>query len=364
MIRLLGTLQLTLLSGVWGYSLPSEPLNFDKIKPPSARSVYDHAGRVIDYWYGENLRLYKPRSKIDSKLVELVVAAEDAKFYSHSGFDLEEIKNSLRKNLENGKIKRGGSTITQQLAKNLFLDKEKSLVRKLFEIPWAIRLEKDLKKNQILELYLNTIEWGPGVYGAEAACRHYFDRSCEHLEIPQAVYMAIIIPNPPLFDLFGHPKLRSSVDSRRKFLVKRLIDEKKIPIEEHDDYLNGDYGFVSPDSSDRKYPVSHKASYFGNRFKKEEWIKDLAALSSQSSGDLTLSLDREEMRKIPSFSFVTSPEKKIRYLVKKREGKIVAFKKVPAGKAAVLDEFETEWSLENSFKLSELIERPSSKNLR
>lgn len=358
---------LTQLSVVHAYSLPSEPIDFSKVRPASARVVLDNSGRVIDYWYGSQLRLYRPKTQIDSKLVDFVVWAEDAKFWSHAGFDLEEIKNSLKKNFEKGGIARGGSTITQQLAKNLFLDKERSFVRKLFEIPWAVRLEKDLKKAQILELYLNTIEWGPGIYGAEAACRHFFDRSCENLEVGQALYMAVIIPNPVRFDIFANPRSMSSVESRRKFLVNRLVDEKKVSAELKNIYLTTNFGLIAPDSAEREFPVSHKANYPGNRSNRREWLKILETkVAGLTKGmEVYLTIDREEMKAAEDIALVSVPGSKERYLIKTLDEKIVAFKKVPAGKTIIAEELGSEWSIVDKMPWAKIIRsQPVAKTLQ
>lgn len=265
-----------LLRSLGPYQLPpASKLRFEKLKPESAIEVRDAQGRVIDYWYDdEHLRLYRPMSQLDPKIAEYVVFLEDAKFYQHEGFDVEEIKNSIEKNLEKGKIKRGASTITQQLAKNLFLDKQRSFLRKFFELPWTYKLEKDLTKKQILELYLNVIEWGPGIYGAEAAARHYFDRSAASLEIGQAMYLALIVPNPPRFDLFAHPRMAEFLAKKKSWLVERLVDEKRIGPGEKPVYLGAPFGLVAPDSPERRYAVWHDGDYFGNREKRSRLLED------------------------------------------------------------------------------------------
>lgn len=295
-LALLGSLGLGglfLLRRVESYSLPpSEKLRFDKLRPSSAVEVRDASGRVVDYWYEGRLRLYRPLSQIDPKLAEFVVFLEDAKFYWHEGFDMEEIRNSVEENLEKGKIKRGASTITQQLAKNLFLDKERSFTRKLFEMPWTYRLEKDLSKRQILELYLNVIEWGPGVYGAEAAARHFFDKPAARLEIGEAMYLALIIPNPKRFDLFAYPKRAEFLEKKKSWLVERLVGEKKISPGEKPAYLAASFRLVPPDAPGRHYAVSHDASYFGNRGKRSaEYKKAEARLRPRSRGLPVVTLD-------------------------------------------------------------------------
>jgi len=133
---------------------------------------------------------------IPALLKESVRVAEDARFYDHEGIDYEEISEALKKNLEQGRWARGASTITQQLAKNLYLSTEKSLIRKLKEYFLALQLEKELSKNRIFHLYLNVIELGPGIFGVEAAARHYFGKSVGQMTLGEIVRLTAVIPKP------------------------------------------------------------------------------------------------------------------------------------------------------------------------
>lgn len=137
-----------------------------------------------------------PLSEISPHLVHAVVAAEDGSFYAHEGIDWYEVKESLERNVQEGRVVRGASTITQQLAKNLYLSNSRDPIRKLKEWIIAIRLENALSKRRILELYLNLIEWGDGIFGAEAASLHYFGKSANELTRDEAVRLAAVIPNP------------------------------------------------------------------------------------------------------------------------------------------------------------------------
>jgi len=137
-----------------------------------------------------------PYRRIAPSLRRAVVAAEDGAFWQHSGIDLHEIEASLRTNLPRGRFPRGASTITQQLAKNLYLSPSKDPVRKLRELFIARRLEAELSKRRILELYLNVIEWGRDVYGAEAAARRYFRKPAAALGPAEAALLAGAIVNP------------------------------------------------------------------------------------------------------------------------------------------------------------------------
>lgn len=139
-------------------------------------------------------------SKISVNLKRAVIASEDAKFVDHEGFDWEGIQKAYEKNLKKGKIVAGGSTISQQLAKNLFLSTKRTPWRKGEEALITVMLENVLTKRRILEIYLNVIEWGNGVFGAEAASRHYYKTSAAKLSSAQAAKLAAMIPNPRFYD--------------------------------------------------------------------------------------------------------------------------------------------------------------------
>jgi monofunctional biosynthetic peptidoglycan transglycosylase len=133
---------------------------------------------------------------IPALLKESVRVAEDARFFDHEGIDYEEISEAIQKNLNQGRYARGASTITQQLAKNLYLSTERSLIRKIKEFFLALRLEEELSKNRIFHLYLNVIEFGPGIFGVEAAARHYFGKSVGQLSLEEIVRLTAVIPKP------------------------------------------------------------------------------------------------------------------------------------------------------------------------
>ena len=140
-----------------------------------------------------------PLDRIAHHLREAVLVAEDDKFFTHDGFDWAGIRDAARRDLRAHKLVRGGSTITQQLAKNLWLGTSRTPWRKLEEMFLAIRLERALTKRRILELYLNTIEWGDGVYGIDAAARHWFGVGAGALDAGQSVRLAAVIINPREF---------------------------------------------------------------------------------------------------------------------------------------------------------------------
>lgn len=137
---------------------------------------------------------------ISPNLKRAIIAAEDAKFLKHKGFDFKAIQRAYKKNLEKGKFIAGGSTISQQLAKNLFLSNKKTPWRKIEEAIITLMLESVMSKRRILEIYLNVIEWGNDVFGAEAAARYYYNISTSALSAKQSAHLAAMIPNPRFYD--------------------------------------------------------------------------------------------------------------------------------------------------------------------
>ncbi len=145
---------------------------------------------------GPVAQTWVPLVRISPALQSSVVSAEDANFYDHFGVDFREMRASWKKNQRKKKYARGFSTIPMQLAKNLYLVSYKNMIRKALEIGIAFEMEALLSKERILELYLNLVEWGPGVYGAEAAARRYFKKPAEALGSNEASFLAAILPNP------------------------------------------------------------------------------------------------------------------------------------------------------------------------
>ena len=159
----------------------------------------------MDEWRARNPKAqlkyqWVPYERISTQLKRALIASEDAKFAEHGGFDWDGIEKALEKNRKKGRVVSGGSTITQQLAKNLFLSPAKSYWRKAEEAVVTVLLEALLSKRRILELYLNVIEWGNGVFGAEAAAQRYFGVSAAQLSAEQAARLAAMTPSPRVFE--------------------------------------------------------------------------------------------------------------------------------------------------------------------
>lgn len=157
--------------------------------------------------------------QISPLLRAAVVHAEDARFYEHEGVDWRAIENAVESNYQRGTMAIGGSTITQQLAKNLYLSPSRSVLRKVRELLITARLEQTLDKQRILELYLNVAEWGDGVFGAEAAARHWFGRSASRLTAVQAARLAVALPNP----FVRTPRRRSAAMQRKVAKLLALL---------------------------------------------------------------------------------------------------------------------------------------------
>lgn len=141
-----------------------------------------------------------PYEQISNHLKQAVIAAEDSGFVEHFGVEWEAIESAFERNLKKGKVTHGGSTITQQLAKNLFLSPKKSYFRKAQELVIALMIEAFWDKRRILEVYLNVVEWGDGVFGAQAASMYYFDKNASELSAYQAARLASKLPSPRYFD--------------------------------------------------------------------------------------------------------------------------------------------------------------------
>jgi monofunctional biosynthetic peptidoglycan transglycosylase len=182
---------------------------------------------------GKNIRIshtWVPLKRISPYLVKAVLISEDDKFFQHEGFDLEGIKLAIEKNIKKKKLKYGGSTISQQLAKNLFLGPRKSLVRKIHEAILTVRIEKTLSKRRILELYLNVAEWGPGIFGIEAASEYYFSKPAITLTPEEAALLAAVLPNPQKYS----PVNPSRYISQRAEKILYIMKLRNIISEEYD----------------------------------------------------------------------------------------------------------------------------------
>ncbi len=166
-----------------------------------------------------------PYSGISTHLKRALIAAEDAKFLEHEGFDWDGIQVAYEKNIKKGRIVAGGSTISQQLAKNLFLSRQRTPWRKAQEAVITLMLEHILSKRRIFEIYLNVIEWGDGVFGAEATARHYYGVSAATISAPQAAQLAAMVTNPRYYD--GHRSARGL--QRKSGIILARMPAAQVP---------------------------------------------------------------------------------------------------------------------------------------
>jgi monofunctional glycosyltransferase len=166
------------------------------------------------------IQTWAPLSRISPQVIKAVVISEDDKFWTHEGFDFDEIHKALEKDIKQKKFRYGASTISQQLAKNLYLSPSKNPVRKLKEVILTWRLEHTLTKRRILELYLNVAEWGDGIFGIEAAARHYFGKPAASLNADEASRIAAVLPNPRRFTPNGSSKY---IESRARHIYEIML---------------------------------------------------------------------------------------------------------------------------------------------
>ncbi len=158
--------------------------------------VTDWKGDLHPFVVGPKNPWWTPGKSIPSEMEWAVIVAEDANFYRHEGIDVRAIRNAIKYDLEKKRFARGASTITQQTAKNLFLSREKNITRKIEEIYLAKRMEQELSKGRILELYLNIVELGPMVYGIGHGARYYFDKQADSLTPRECAFLAAMLPGP------------------------------------------------------------------------------------------------------------------------------------------------------------------------
>lgn len=166
-----------------------------------------------------------PYHRISNQLKRAIIASEDANFSDHDGVDWDAMEKAYQKNTKKGRTLYGGSTITQQLAKNLFLSGERSYIRKGEELIIAFMLEAVMDKERIFEIYLNVVEWGNGVFGAEAAARYYYGTSAASLSASQAARLAVMLPNPRFYDR----NRGSAYLQKRTNLIMRRMGASTLP---------------------------------------------------------------------------------------------------------------------------------------
>lgn len=224
--------------------LPS-PYRLRDIQPALKTVVLDIHEKPVHDFYKENRDLV-PLAQIPKPLVQAILATEDRKFYQHWGIDLHGVLRAGWKNVRAGSLRQGGSTITQQLARNLFLTHERTIKRKLQELALAVRIERMYSKDEILELYLNQIYFGDGAYGAQAAAQTFFGQDVADLTLPQCALLAGLVGNPRDFNprLFPEAALR-----RRHVVLNAMLATKGIEENDFREAVSTPIEIVEPTSS-------------------------------------------------------------------------------------------------------------------
>jgi penicillin-binding protein 1A len=191
--------------GIWVIVVLSDLPDVSVLKhyrPPAAAEILDRDGNVLTEYYDRKLRIWVPVSSLPDIVVQAVVTAEDDTFFEHKGVNYKAVWDALVLDVQKRRFARGGSTITQQMIKNVFLSRKKTISRKLREYVLARRAEDVLSKRQILDIYINEVEWGDNIYGIEAASRFYLDKHADELSVGEAALLAGMLPNPRYYNPF------------------------------------------------------------------------------------------------------------------------------------------------------------------
>jgi hypothetical protein len=209
-------------------------LNLDAVRGTFLHRIQEADGEIVELLVGPGLPNWAPLSAISSYVVKGVTTTEDGSFFRHEGFSPHHIKQSIVTNLKKGGFYRGASTITQQLVKNLFLTREKTISRKLQELFITSQVETALGKERIMELYLNVIEFGPHIYGIKQAARHYFGKHPFDLTALESVFLVSLIPSPKrYYHQFTRGEVTDSWRRHLRWIMKTMRDRKKITDHEY-----------------------------------------------------------------------------------------------------------------------------------
>ncbi len=198
-------------------------------RPAAASEVLDREGRVLTQYYDRKFRIWVPLASLPDVIIHAVVTAEDDTFFEHKGVNYKATWDALVHDARKRRFARGGSTITQQMIKNVLLSKEKTITRKLREYVLARRAEDVISKRRILEIYLNEVEWGDGIYGIEAASRSYFYKHAPELTVAEAALLAGMLPNPKYYDPFKRP---NKARDRQERVLSNMLQAKLITPDE------------------------------------------------------------------------------------------------------------------------------------
>ena len=254
--------------GIWIWQLARDLpdlTGLDAYSPSSITRIYDIHNELMGEYYNER-RVYVPLQRIPADLIRAVLSVEDSRFYSHIGVDFVRIGGAVVANFVKGGLRQGGSTITQQLARTLFLSREKTFTRKIKEAVLSLNIERVLSKDRILELYLNEIYLGNGAYGVQAAARAYFGKDVEQINLPEAAFLAGLPKAPSRYTPYANPK---AAKQRQGVVLRRMVDEGAIDWSKYQAAYAADLSFKRPGSTERQAPYfleevrKHLASTYG-----------------------------------------------------------------------------------------------------
>ncbi len=239
---------------------------------------------------------YAPLKSISPNIRNAVIASEDAAFWDHKGIDWVELRKSFETNMEKGRIARGGSTITQQLAKNIYLTGEKSILRKIREAVIAIRIERQYGKNLILEKYLNVVEFDKDIYGVKKAANHYFSVSPANLTVAQSAWLAFLLPSPKKYSVSFHKnKLTPFAFRQMREIIDRLWRFKKIS------------------ESEKNAAIKEARAFFGGISGESKELEEEFenGRSEEESDDLDYGDESKRASTVPKVPVIVQPAKRI-----------------------------------------------------
>jgi monofunctional biosynthetic peptidoglycan transglycosylase len=241
-LKLIGKILLLVVAGVLAFA------GYIFYRIPSEKEI---KGCIVTTMYEVHLcpgsKDYAPLKTISPYLQKAVVLTEDSGFFQHDGFDWKSIEENAKKNLEKGEYARGGSTISQQLAKNMFLYKDKTLIRKGLEALITRKIEKTLTKKEILERYLNVVEFGKNIYGVKKAASFYFKKTPAQLDVVESAFLAMVLPNPTKYSQsYFRKELTPFAQRRLKRIVGDMLKYGRITEGEYQIAANEIPSFFSP----------------------------------------------------------------------------------------------------------------------
>lgn len=269
LLLILGIVLVGSISGgvgaIWYFSKGLPPIEaLRDYRPSLVTKVYGEGNEVIGQFFIER-RTLVPLEKIPKELRSAIIAVEDVRFYEHRGLDPMGILRAFLANLESLRIKQGGSTITQQLARSLFLTPEKSLARKIKEAILALKIERVLSKDEILEFYLNQIYFGHGSYGVQSAARTYFEKDVDQLTLAEMTFLAGLPRAPTDYSPYTHPE---RAKQRQGVVLKRMVDEGFLTEDQFREEYEKDLYFKRPQKEEEVAPyfLEHIRQYLSAKY--------------------------------------------------------------------------------------------------